>query len=816
MNLLTDLRFALRSLGRVKGLTITVVLTLALGIGANAAIFSVVRGVLLRPLVNDDEDRLIYIRQSARGIGTENANFSVPEIQDLRAGVKSLTAFGDFSVIDFTMVGLGEPRVVRAGVVGGSYFEVMGLRPVIGRLLGPDDDGPKAAGAAVLTHRFWTTALKQDPSVLGRNLRLGSRSATVVGVLEPSVPYPAETEIIANVVTSPHHLDATMVTGRVHRMTELFGRLAPGADLERARAELRTVHRSMLEEHPEAYSAKADFRIDAVRLRDQITSSARTVLLVLLAASALVFVIACSNVANLILARSVRREGELAVRAALGAGPGALRRTLLAESLLLCTAGALLGVLIAQPMVAVLARYAARFSVRALDVTVDASLLWVGVGLAVVAAVLLAFVPRLPSAEAANGFGLSNGTVRITPGTNRRLRLFAITQIAASFVLLAGAGMLLTTLLALQSAETGFDTRNVLALNVPVMTNGRTPPQVIDFYKEAMRRITELPGVDRVAVGTAVPWRDAGVFGPGFQFSAEGYVRADGEEDPRARFRTVSPGFFAALGVPLVAGRDFNEGDRRESEKVVIVSQSLARRLFTTEDAVNRRLMWTDPVMKFIDVSGEPRRIIGVAGDVDDENVVPGPAMSVYHPLDQEIGGGRLFVHASTDPYALVPPITRIIREMSADQPIERAATLADVRAEVLAPDRLNALVFGGFAAVALMIAVVGVAGVLAFSVSARTREFGIRLAIGSAPRHLLGRVLGEGAVIAGVGILTGAVGGLVVAQVVGSYITGVRIPGAVPIMGAALVLIGAAVLASLMPAARASRVDVIQALRAE
>ena len=816
MNLLTDLRFALRSLGRVKGLTITVVLTLALGIGANAAIFSVVRGVLLRPLVNDDEEQLIYIRQSARGIGTENANFSVPEIQDLRASVKSLSAFGDFSVIDFTMVGLGEPRVVRAGVVSGSYFDVMGLRPVIGRLLGPADDGPQATGAAVLTHRFWTTALKQDPSVLGKTLRLGSRSATVVGVLEPSVPYPAETEIIANVVTSPHHLDATMVTGRVHRMTELFGRLAPGADLESARAELRTAHSAMLKEHPEAYSQKADFRIEAVRLRDQITSSARTVLLVLLAASALVFVIACSNVANLILARSVRREGELAVRAALGAGPGALRRTLLAESLLLCTAGALLGVLIAQPMVAVLARYAARFSVRALDVTVDASLLWVGVTLAVLAAILLAFVPRLPSAEAANGFGLSNGTVRITPGTNRRLRLFAVTQIAASFVLLAGAGMLLTTLLALQSAETGFDTRNVLALNVPVMTNGRTPAQVIDFYKEAMRRITELPGVDRVAVGTAVPWRDAGIFGPGFQFSAEGYARADGEEDPRARFRTVSPGFFAALGVPIVAGRDFNEGDRRDSEKVVIVSQSLAQRLFTTEDAVNRRLIWTDPVMKFINVSGESRRIVGVAGDVDDENVVPGPAMSVYHPLDQEIGGGRLFVHASTDPYALVPPITRIIREMSAEQPIERAATLEDVRAEVLAPDRLNALVFGGFAAVALMIAVVGVAGVLAFSVSARTREFGIRLAVGSAPRHLLARVLGEGAVIAGVGIVSGAVGGFVLAQVVGSYITGVRIPGAVPIAGAALVLVAAAVLASLMPAARASRVDVIQALRTD
>src|SRR5580700_7221222 len=296
MNLWNDLRFAIRSLLRTKGLTITVIVTLALGIGANAAIFTLVRGVLLRPLVNQDENRLIYIRQSAPGISIDDAAFSVPEIQDLKSGLRSFSEIGDFSTIGFTMLGLGEPREVRAGVVGGSYFHVMGLHPVLGRLLDARDDGASAAGAAVLTYRFWTTQLRSDPSVLGKNIRLGTRSATIVGVLEPSVPYPAETEIIANVVTSPHHLSATMVTGRVHRMTELFGRLAPGADLEQARAELRTVHAAMVKDHPEAYSARADFRIDAVRLRDQITSSARTVLLVLLAAAGLIFVIACSNV----------------------------------------------------------------------------------------------------------------------------------------------------------------------------------------------------------------------------------------------------------------------------------------------------------------------------------------------------------------------------------------------------------------------------------------------------------------------------------------------------------------------------------------
>jgi putative ABC transport system permease protein len=816
MTLMTDFRFALRSLSRVKGLAITVVLTLALGIGANAAIFSVVRGVLLKPLANRDERRLIYIRQTARGIGAENANFSVPELRDLRQRVHSISAFGDFSQVGFTMIGLGEPRVVRAGVVGGSYFDVMGLRPVVGRLLDATDDGPNAAGAAVLTYRFWTTTLGSDRSIIGKTVRLGDRSATIVGVLEPSVPYPAETEIIANVVTSPHHLSATMVEGRVHRMTELFGRLAPGADLETARAELRAAHGAMINAHPESYPKQADFRIEAVRLRDQITSSARTVLLVLLGASALVFVIACSNVANLILARAVRREGELAVRAALGASAWALRRALLAESLLLCGAGAIIGVAIARPMVAVLARYAARFSVRALDLTVDASLLWVGASLALAAAVLLAFVPRLPSSDASRGISIASGGVRITSGTNRRLRLFAVTQIGASFVLLAGAGMLLTTLFALQRARTGFETHNVLAVNVPLISYERKPAQVAGFYGDIIRGVSALPGVDRVAIGTIVPWRDAGTFGPGFQFSVEGYAKANGEEDPRARFRTVSPGFFAALGVPILAGRDFTDADRQGAEPVVIVSQSVAQRMFPGGDALNRHLMWTDPVMKFIDVSTGPRRIVGISADLDDENVVPGPALSVFHPFEQEIGGGRLFVHTRMDPYALVPSITRIVRALSADQPVEKAATLEDIRAEVLAPDRLNALVFGVFAGVAVAIAVVGVAGVLAFSVSARTREFGIRLAIGSAPRHLLTRVLGEGATIAGAGIAAGVVGGYLLARLVGSFVTEIRIPGPLPIAAAAGVLAAAGIVASLLPAARASRVDVIQALRAD
>lgn len=827
MSFLRDLRFAYSSLRRTGGLAIAVVLTLALGIGANAAIFTVVRGVLLKPLVNRDESRLIYIRQSAPGLGDDNTTFSVPEIQDLKANVKTLSAFGDFSAMQFTMVGLGEPRSIQGGVVSGSFFDVMGLHPVLGRLIGPQDDGPNAAGVVVLTYRFWANSLHKDPNVIGKTVRLGSigdRSGTIIGVLEPSVPYPQETEIISNIVTSPHHLSATMVTGRIHRMTELFGRLAPGATLEQARTELTSVYSTVKKDHPEAYPAKSNFQIRARLLRDEITSGARTILLVLLAASALVFIIACCNVANLILARTVRREGELAIRTALGASKGALRRMLLAESLLLCGAGAVVGVMIAQPMVAVLARYASRFSVRAFDLTVDSSLLWVGAALAIVAAVILAFVPRLPSTDVASGLSLSSGSVRITGSTSRRQRIFAVTQIAGSFVLLVGASMLVTTLIALQRTQTGLDTQHVLAIDIPPMSYGKTQEQVVDFYKESMRRIDALPGVTRTAYGNSEPWHDGGITGPGLQFSGDGHAHTAGVEDPRAQWRTISPGYFAALGVPIVSGRDFNDNDARSNEPVVIVSETLAQRMFPNQDAVNRHVYWTDPVLQFIPGTdadkgrvSAPRRIIGVTADIDDSNLVPQPTTTIYTPLgDGPIFGGHLFIHTGMDPYTLVTPVTSIIRQMSADQPVEHAATLADVRTEVLTPDRLNSVVFGVFAAVALLIAVVGVGGVLAFSVSARTREFGIRLALGSLPRNLLKGVIAEGAAMAAAGVVAGAVFGFVLARLAGRYFFDVQMPGVVPVVIAAFLMLAVAVFASMLPAARAARVDAMQALRSE
>lgn len=819
MSFFRDLKIAARSLARVPALWITVALTLALGIGANAAIFSVVRAVLLRPLANSDESRLLYLRQSAPGLGQDNATFSVPEIKDIGTSLKSIKELGTFSEVDFTIVGLGTPREIPAGVVDGNYFEVMGLHPVLGRLLTPADDGQNAAGAVVLTYHFWRTSLHSDPTVIGKPVRLegptGARTANVVGVLEPSVPYPVATEIIANLVTSPHHLSATMVTGREHRMTEVFARLSPNATLDNARAELRTAYGAMVAAHPEVYKPEDHYQINVTRMHDQINARANTILWILFAASALLFVIASSNVANLVLARTVRREPELAIRSALGATNTVLHRSLLAESLILCGSGAIAAVALAIPMVAVLGRYASRFSVRANDLTLDFSMVWFGIGLALIAAIFLAFIPRLPSEASPQG-GLSGRGARVAGGSSRRLRIFAVTQIAASFLLLAGACVLMKTLFVLEQTRPPFDSANVLAVNLPLMSYGKTPLQVDNFYREVQRRVSALPGVEHVSSGFGTPWRDDRGLGISFQFAAEGAKRDNGE-DFRAKFRVVSPGFFDTFGVPIKEGRDFKDSDRDGSERVVIISQSLAKLLYPGQDALNRTVRWTDGVIKFVGISPEPRRIIAVVPDFDDENIIPAPAMTIYEPVEQEQGWtGRLFVRSNQDAYSLVPAITKIVHDLSADQPVEKASTLGDVRAEVLTPDRLNAIVFGGFAAVALLISVVGVAGVLAFAVSGRTREFGIRMAMGAQRRNILTIVLAEGVAMAAIGVGAGVVIGFALSRVVARYVTEIHQPGSLAFVASAVAILGAAIIASAVPASRAAKVNAVEALRAE
>jgi predicted permease len=389
-------------------------------------------------------------------------------------------------------------------------------------------------------------------------------------------------------------------------------------------------------------------------------------------------------------------------------------------------------------------------------------------------------------------------------------------QITASFLLLTGATVLMRTLYVLEKTQPPFDTARVLAVNLPVMSYGRTPEQVQDFYHEVQRKVGALPGVAHVSTGFSVPWSDDRELNISFAFAAQGAARKNALDDWRAKFRSVSPGYFETLNLPILEGRDFREADKDGSERVVIVSQSLAQTLFPGQNALNHELRWTDGVMKFVGISMEPRRIVGVVPDLDDENIIPSPAMMVYQPTDQEGWQGRLLVRTDQDPYTLAPAITRTVREISAEQPVEKVTTLKDIRAEVLTPDRLNAVVFGGFAAVALLISVVGVAGVLAFSVSGRTREFGIRMALGAQPRNILTDVLLQGLMIAGIGVGMGVVFGIAFARGISRYVMEAHLPGALTFAASAFVILAAAVIASAVPAARAARVNAVEALRSE
>jgi predicted permease len=391
-----------------------------------------------------------------------------------------------------------------------------------------------------------------------------------------------------------------------------------------------------------------------------------------------------------------------------------------------------------------------------------------------------------------------------------------MTQIAASFTLLAGASMLLKTLVDMQNARTQLDTRRVLAVNLPVDSYGKTSEQINHFYQEIVRSVGQLPGVDAASVGSNAPWRDTSS-DIQLQFSADDHQKGAGEEDPRSQLRSITPDFFASLGVTLLGGRDFNDLDRKGKEPVAIISQSLAQRMFPGRDPLNRRVWWTDPVLKFIGMDSTPMRIIGVVADIDDMHVMQMPTLTIYSPMAQQgLFAARLFVHTHTDPYGLVTPIVKLVRDMSVDQAIEKAATLEDIRAEVLTPDRLNSVVFGGFAIVALAIAVVGVSGVLAFSVSARTREFGIRLAVGSQPSRLLAGVIREGTIMALAGIAAGVVFGFALSRMAGRLLLDMKMPTPLPAAASALILLIAAIAASALPALRASRVDVIQALRSD
>jgi len=813
--MLADLRFALRSLAKARGFALAVILTLGLGIGANTAIFSVVRGVLLRPLPHRDGDQLVYLRQSVLGPGGENVLFSVPEILDFRENASSLGGIAEYSGMIYTLQGDDDAVRLTVGLVTGNYFQVMGLSPVLGRLLTDADDGTGVPPVIVLTHEYWMSRFHGDSGIVGQDIRVDGQAVAVVGVVQPAPYFPTRMDALMNMVISEHHTSALMVHGRTHRMTEMVARLAPGATVASARAEVAAIRTRVQADNLDAYDAASGYRVTLTPFQEVLGEQARLTLWLLMGAAAFVLVISCANVANLTLMRGVRREHELVVRAALGAGAGRLRRLLLVENMVLATGGALLGLIMAAGGLRLLIAFAERVSPRAGEIRLDSMVLGFTILLTLGVALLLSYAPRLAK-EGTLGTWISQGVARAS-GSLRRQRLqrgLVVAQIAVSVILLTGAGLLTRTMIRLSEVDTGLDADEVLTMEVPISGGGRSDADTKALYDRMKFELAALPGVREVGVGSVIPLRLAGFQ---LEVKAEGRPLAAGEAMPRAEFRTASPEYFRAAGIPLRRGREFTSTDMQGQGLVVILNETLAQRLFGEADPIGQRVAWTGDVLRFIPVSGDWRTVVGIVGDTKDGGLDVETYPALFQPFAQEqVFSGGLVIRAERDASTLGSAATRVVRGITPQDPIENVLTVSEIKDQSVAPRRLNATLVGAFGVLAVIIAAVGIAGVLAFSVSARTNEIGIRMSLGADRGRVQRMILGEGGVLLGLGLLLGIVGALFATRVIQGLLFGVAPHDPVTLALVVLIMMAVGIGACWLPALRAARVDPAVSMRGQ
>ena len=815
----SDTSYALRSLRHNLAFAAVVVLTLALGIGANTAIFSVVRGVLLKPLPHRDGDRLVYLRHSMEGPGGADIGFSVPEVRDLREGAPSLAGIAEFSQWTLVLRDVDGASRINVGLITGNYFDVMGLSPILGRVTLPRDDGPGAPPVMVLSHEFWMNRFGGDPGIVGKQLRVDNESATVIGVLQPAPFFPRRVDALLNMSISEHHMSSFMVEGRTHRMTEVVARLAPGATIDQAHREVAAVTGRVQIDFAEAYDPESKHRVTVIPFRDVLGERARLTLWLMMGAAVFVMIITAANVANLTLMRGVRREHELVVRAALGAGAVRLRRLLLAENLVLAIVGAAFGVGIAIGGVRLLTSLAERYSPRANEIRLDGVVLSFTLALAVTVALLLSYLASLPS-EGSFASRMLAGAQRMT-GNLRKHRLqrgLVVIQVAVSVVLLAGAGLLVRTMIQLSAVDTGLKAEEVLTMQVPLLT----PTELLSGpaadvsakarYNRMREEIAALPGVVAVGLGSPMPLRSSDVR---FEVKAEGKALPPGEAMPRAEHRTADPDFFRAAGIPLLAGRSFSSTDVQGGAKVVIINEVLADKYFPNEDPIGKRIAWTGDVLRFTPISGEWRTIVGVAGNTRDGGLDAEPRPVMFMPFAQTLAmGGGLVIRADSNVAALVPAATRIVRRIAPTAPIERVLTVAQIKDQSISPRRLNAVLISSFGLLAVIIAAVGIAGVLAFSVSARTNEIGIRMSLGADAGRVQRMILTEGGVLLAVGLVLGLAGAFFSARVIQGLLFGVEPHDPVTLVSVAAMMAVIGVMACWIPALRAARIDPASAMR--
>ena len=811
--LIRDLRYGLRSLMRSPGYALMVVLTLGLGIGANTAIFSLVDGVLLRPLPYADGHELVLARQQAPRAGTANIPFSVKEISDYRAQLATLDGFVEYHGMSFTLLDRGEPDRVLTGVVSANFFDVLGVQPLHGRTFRGGDDDLGAEAVLVLSYPYWQQRFGGDPDIVGQVFEMNDRPHIVVGVLPPVPQYPRENDVYMPTSACPFRAraEARMEEDRTaFRGMTAFGRLAPDVGVDRFGAELAAVAGRLQRDHPETYPGDSGYTAVTLPLADELTREARPTLLILLATTVLVLMIACANVANLTIARMSRRERELALRSALGAGRARLLRQLLTESTLLAVAAGAFGLLIAWASLDLLVAFAALFTARTTEVAVDGRVLAFTLGLSLLTGVAFGAAPAL-GARRDVALALKEAGAQATDTrARRRVRgVLTVSQVAAAFVLLIATGLLLASFYRLQQVDTGFDPENVLTAEVfPNWSKYTTPESRRQLFTDVLQRLGDRPGLAAAAVANGFPM--ASEVGQQRRFAIEGRTYEDPDLRPELETRVISPDYFAAVGVPLLAGRTFTPLDDGETTPVAVVSRSLAERHWRDgQSPLDQRITLDD---------GETWvTIVGVAGDVRDHGLDREAPDQLYRPFLQGAGSPtRVLVRARADPRALSGQVRDAVHAVDPEQPVENFLTLEETRAGTTATRRLSVVLLGLFAALALVITVTGIAAVIATSVSQRTREFGLRLALGAARGSILTMVLRQGLALVLAGLAIGAAGAFALSRTLSSFLFETAPTDAGIFAGVSLVFVVTGLAACYLPARRAMGVDPLVALREE
>jgi putative ABC transport system permease protein len=803
-NLWQDVRAALRGFGRSKGFCIAVVLIMALGIGANTAIFSVVHAVLLKPLPYADGDALVVLRQQRPLAGVQAQAFSALEIDDYRQQSKTLRSIVEYHNMWFVLLGKGEPERVQTGVVSWNYFDLFGVTAVAGRTFREDDDRIGADAVLVLSDSYWKSRFGGDPRVVGQVFEMNDRPHTVIGVLPPIPQFPDENDVYMPVSACPFRSADAVRTNRNGRMVQAFARVHAGHSLDDVRSDVAMVARNLQQAYPETYPASAGYTATALSLRDELTRGFKPTLAILLGAAGFLLLIVCASVANLMLARLLKREREMAIRVSLGAGRWRLVRQLLTESTLLAMAGALVGLIVAVVAMDLMVTLAGRFTTRSQEISLNGPVLLFTLITAMVTGVIVGAIPALPR-RTSLASAMHDGGRTVTAGRGSVRSGLIVAQVAVSFVLLIGAGLMLRSLSRLQAVDTGVRTERVLSMRVALnYTKYSTPELSAQFLDALAERLRAIPGVQSAGGAGTFPMNEGGGFVAGVRIQGQPEVEAS--KLPRADIQSASPGYFQTVGIPLVRGRLIDDRDIAGREDVAVISESMARQLFPGADPIGARIA-TAAGNRWV-------TIVGVVGDVR-RQLDAEPAVTLYRPLAQAPLLTVMFLaRGSGDLSSLARDMRQAVHAIDPQQPVDRFRTLDDVRSAALSAPRLTAALIGVFAAIALLITASGLAGVIAFSVNQRAQEFGVRMALGASRASILRMVLAQGAMLVLIGLAIGGLTAMALAGTARALLFDTQPTDLPTYMGVALVLLIVALGACLVPARRASSVDPLIVLK--